>query len=166
MAPPVNRKAAERAKLAIFGESAGCPVGGQETTQLTIEAVKMHEFSSDSECSTPSSRSHSSASSVSSQQEEDVAPATAQLLSNADDLKKRHGDEEAKLTDWKVSVNSRTAETEAAATAAFAAAASPSAAAALSANTAVGAASGAALAQTNGDMKAFSKPKKSTLISL
>jgi len=97
MAPPVNRKAAERARLAIFGESAIRPVCGQGAIQLTAEAVKMHDFSSDSECSTPSSQSDTSSSS--SQCEEDVADGITPLSANVDNVKNINYDEKATLPD-------------------------------------------------------------------
>jgi len=105
MAPPVNRKAAERAKLAIFGESGITSLGGKGTI-LTAEAVEMHEFSSDSECSTLSSDSDTissgpDANSVGSQDD-----GATQLSPDVDDTKKGY-DEEAKLPDLSCSTNSQ-----------------------------------------------------------
>jgi len=171
MAPPVNRKAAERAKLAIFGESGITSLGGKGTI-LTAEAVEMHEFSSDSECSTLSSDSDTissgpDANSVGSQDD-----GATQLSPDVDDTKKGY-DEEAKLPDLSCSTNSQIQAFLGAPPAAAAAAAAAAATATATAGTAstsptgiTGTAEGTAAPQTYGDMKAVSKPKKKTLISL
>jgi len=154
MAPPVNRKAAERAKLAIFGESAVVhPAGGQGSLKLTADALKMHEFSSDSEGSTPSSSRtpHSDTSSVSSLDEEDMPLRATQLSPVVDDTNTGNDGGEAKLPGMNCSMDST--EVAAAAAAAAAAAGAPGTAATIA-------------TKTGGDPKASSILKKKTIISL
>jgi len=155
MAPPVNRKAAERAKLAIFGESAVVhPAGGQGSLKLTADALKMHEFSSDSEGSTPSSSRtpHSDTSSVSSLDEEDMPLRATQLSPVVDDTNTGNDGGEAKLPGMNCSMDS-TEVAAAAVAAAAAAAGAPGTAATIA-------------TKTGGDPKASSILKKKTIISL
>jgi len=159
MAPPVNRKATERAMLAIFGGSSIRPHG---TSQLTAEAVEMHEFSSDSECSTLSSDSDTH--SAGSQDEE-----ATQWCPDVDDTKTRYDDKESKLPDLICSTNPQTQEflgAQAAATTAATTAATAASTAATEVTATTGTAERTAATQTYGDMKAVSKPNKKQLISL
>jgi len=161
MAPPVNRKAAERAKLAIFGESAVVhPAGGQGSLKLTADALKMHEFSSDSEGSTPSSSRtpHSDTSSVSSLDEEDMPLRATQLSPVVDDTNTGNDGGEAKLPGMNCSMDSTEVAAAAAAAAAVAAAAAAAAGAPGTAATIA--------TKTGGDPKASSILKKKTIISL